>query len=195
MGYLRTVGDDEATGEVREIYEAERAELGFVMEATRAMTTRPDVLVAWERFWDVARGGFTLSTRDWRLITLVAAKHIRSTYCSLVYGKALAEMLGSAEQVVALQRDFRTAGLSARDVAMLEYAEKVTVDAPGTIEADVNRLREHGFTDVEIFDVALCASLRNFMSRFYDAVGALPEEVYRNLPAPLREALSVGRPT
>jgi uncharacterized peroxidase-related enzyme len=195
MSFLRTIGDDEASGEVADVYDQERKERGYVMDATRALSTRPEVLLAWERFMAVAReGGFTLSLRDWRLITLVAAKHIRSTYCSLVYGRALVEDLGSAEAVLAVERDFRSAGLSERDVAMLEYAEKVTVAAHTVSEDDVARLRRHGFSDEQVFDVALCAAVRNLFSRLIDAVGAAPDPDLRELePAELRDALTVGR--
>ncbi len=87
MTFLQTVSDDQATGEVAEIYRRQREAAGYAPESTRALTTRPDMLVAYTRFMDAIRGGFTLPMRDWRLITLVAAKHIPSTYCSLAYGK------------------------------------------------------------------------------------------------------------
>jgi uncharacterized peroxidase-related enzyme len=195
MSFLRTIGDQEASGEVADVYDQERKERGYVMDATRALSTRPEVLLAWERFMAAAReGGFTLRLRDWRLITLVAAKHIRSTYCSLVYGRALVEDLGSAEAVLAVERDFRSAGLSERDVAMLEYAEKVTVAAHTITEGDVERLRRQGFSDEQVFDVALCAAIRNLFSRLIDAVGATPDPDLHELePAELRAALTVGR--
>ena len=194
MTFLQTVSDDQATDEVAEIYRRQREAAGYVPEPTRALTTRPDVLVAYTRFMDAIRGGFTLPMRDWRLITLVAAKHIPSTYCSLAYGKGLLSDLGSPEAVLAVQRDFRRAGLSDRDVAMLEYAEKVTNDASRIDRRDIDRLREHGFSDVQISDIALCAAFRNFISRFFDAVGATPDDEYRSLAPAFRDPLCVGRP-
>ena len=194
MSFLRTVGEQDASGEIANAYDQDRQKLGYVMDATRVMTTRPEVLPAWERFIEVARGAFTLPLRDWRLITLVAAKHVPSTYCSLVYGRRLLEDLGSADAVLAVQRDFRTAGLSERDVAMLEYAEKVTLAAHTVSEADIQRLRQQGFADEHIFDIALCAAVRNLFSRLVDAVGATPDPEFQALePAQLRAALTVGR--
>ena len=131
--------------------------------------------------------------RCWRLITLVAAKHIPSTYCSYVYGKQLIADLGSKEAVLALQRDFRNAGLSARDVAMLDYAEKITTDASRVAQADIDHLRAVGFTDQQISDIALCAAFRCFVSRFFDATGAGPEPVYIDSDESFRSALTVGR--
>ncbi len=194
MTFLKTISDDEATGEVAAIYQCQRETAGCVPDSTRVLTTRPDVLVAYTRFLETIRGGFTLPMRDWRLISLVAARHIPSTYCSLAYGKSLLGDLDSPEAVLAVQRDFRHAGLSARDVAMLDYAEKVTLDAASVGQADIDRLRGHGFSDEQISDIALCAAFRNFISRFFDAVGAAPDDEYRSLDPAFRDALCVGRP-
>jgi len=194
VSFLQTVAEHEATGEVAEIYRRNKEASGYVPESTRVLTTRPDVLVAYTRFMETIRGGFTLPMRDWRLITLVAARHIPSTYCSLAYGKNLLGDLGSPEEVLAVQRDFRRAGLSDRDVAMLAYAEQVTNDASKVTQQDVDRLREHGFSDEQVSDIALCAALRNFISRFFDAVGATPDDEYRALDPSFRDPLCVGRP-
>ena len=194
MAYLRTISEDDATGEVAEIYRRQREASGYVPESTRVLTTRPDVLVAYTRFVEAIRGGFSLPMRDWKLITLVAAKHIPSTYCSLAYGKNLLADLDTPEAVLAVQSDFRRAGLSDRDVAMLEYAEQVTNDASRITQQDVDQLRGHGFSDEQIADIALCAAFRSFISRFFDAVGATPDDEYRSLDPSFRDALSVGRP-
>ena len=127
--FLRTIAEAEATGKVAEIYAKQKAELGFVMSAMQCWTTRPDLLPLYMDFTAKARGGFSLGQREWKLITLIAAKHIPSSYCSHVYSKQLLGELGSKETVLAVQRDFRNAGLSAQDVAMLAYAEKIAKDA------------------------------------------------------------------
>jgi uncharacterized peroxidase-related enzyme len=194
MSFLKTTTEEDATGDIAEIYAKESQQRGYVMDATKVMTTRPEILPAWEEFYSLVRGRFTLTSREWKLITLIAAKQIRSTYCSVVYGKALVDQLGSAEQVLEIQQDYHHAGLSERDVAMLEYAEKVCNDAPAVTQADIDRLRQHDFSDQQIFDIAFCASLRNFMSRFYDAVGASPDEEFRALDPSFRQPLTVGRP-
>jgi uncharacterized peroxidase-related enzyme len=194
VAFLRTVSDDEATGDVAEIYRQQREASGYVPESTRVLTTRSDVLVAYTRFVETIRGGFSLPMRDWRLITFVAAKHIPSTYCSLAYGKGLLGDLESPEAVLAVQSDFRHAGLSDRDVAMLEYAEQITNDASKIDQQDIDRLHEHGFSDEQISDIALCAAFRNFISRYFDAVGSTPDDEYRALEPSFRDRLIVGRP-
>ena len=139
------------------------------------------------------RGGFSLGERGWKLITFIVAKHVPSTYCSMVYGQQLIELLGSRDAVLAVQRDFRAASLSSKDVAMLAYAEKIAIDASKITQVDVDLVRAAGFTDHEICDIALCASFRCFISRFFDATGARPELAYIDEDAAFRRAMTVGK--
>lgn len=191
--YLKPIEENEATGRVADIYEAQRKQLGFVMATAKSFTPRPDLLPIYTDFSDKIRAGFSLGLREWRMITLIAAKHIPSTYCSYVYGQQLVADLGSKETVLAVQRDFRTAGLPAKDVEMLAYAEKVARDASQVTQADIDRLRAVGFTDQQICDIALCAAFRCFVSRFFDAVGAGPEAVYIDADEDFRKQMTVGK--
>ena len=191
--FLETIEDEQATGRVAEIYERQRAQLGFVMEATKCFTARPDLLPIYTDFSDRIRAGFSLGLREWRLITLIAAKHIPSTYCSQVYSKQLIADLGTKEAVLAVQNDFRTAGLSARDVAMLSYAEQIAIDASRISASDIDRLRSAGFSDQQICDIALCAAFRCFVSRFFDAVGAGTEAAFIDGDEEFRSKMTVGK--
>lgn len=146
-----------------------------------------------EQFSAMARGNFSLGLRGWRLITLIAAKEVPSSYCSVVYSKALVKDLGSREQVLAIQRDFRSAGLSDKEVAMLAYAQQVTRDASRITAADIDTLREVGFSDLRISDTAVCAAYRCGLSRNYDAVGATPEAVFIDEDPEFRDAMLVGK--
>ena len=191
--FLKTITETEATGRVAEIYAKQQAQMGFVMSTAKCMTPRPDLLPVYMDFVAKVRGGFSLGERGWKLITFIAARHVPSTYCSMVYGKELIKELGSKEQVLAVQRDFRKAGLSAKDVAMLAYAEKIVLRPNETSQADVDELRKAGFTDHEICDIAFCASFRCFISRFFDAMGAGPEPAFIDEDKAFRAAMTVGR--
>jgi len=191
--YLQTIAEEDATGRIAAIYESQKAQLGFVMSTAKSFTARPDLLPIYTDFSDGIRAGFSLGLRAWRLITLIAAKHIPSTYCSYVYGKQLIEDLGSKAAVIAVQRDFRTAGLLAKEVEMLAYAEKIATDASRVSQADIDRLRSAGFTDPQICDIALCAAFRCFVSRFFDAVGAGPEAVFIDADEDFRAVMTVGK--
>lgn len=101
----------------------------------------------------------------------------------------------SDEQLEAIARDHRTAGLPAAEVAMMDFAQAVTLRAHAIRREDVDALRAQGFSDAEILDIALAAAARNFFSKVLDAVGAEPDARYRDeLPPGVRRALAVGRP-
>jgi uncharacterized peroxidase-related enzyme len=112
----------------------------------------------------------------------------------LAHGAALRSNIFSAEEVEAIARDYRTAGLTPAEVAMMSFAQKVTLNAYQVSPEDIEDLRRHGFSDEEILDIVLAAAMRSFYSKVLDAVGAEPDPAYGKLPPELREVLAIGRP-
>lgn len=98
----------------------------------------------------------------------------------------------TSEQVEAIVRDHRVAGLPPNEVAMLDFALKLTDHAYRITPHDVDGLRTHGFSDEEIVDIAAAAAVRNFISKLVDALGAEPDASVHGIEAGLREALDVG---
>lgn len=60
--YIKTIEPNEATGEIAELYNAEIASMGRVMEATQCWSARPDIIVPVEALLHQIRDGFSLST-------------------------------------------------------------------------------------------------------------------------------------
>jgi alkylhydroperoxidase family enzyme len=101
----------------------------------------------------------------------------------------------SPQELEAITRDYRSAGLPETDVAIMAFAEKVTLNAYKITEEDHEKLRAHGLSDAEILDVVLTASARAFFSKVLDATGAEPDpETHGKLEPGLRDRLTVGRP-
>lgn len=75
------------------------------------------------------------------------------------------------ELVAAIQENYKEAGLSERDVAMLDYAVQLTKDATRIGHADHERLRSVGFDDTAILQITLIASWFNYINRVADALG------------------------
>ncbi len=190
--FIDTIDPADATGELAELYQQEIASMGFVMEATKCWSARPDIILPMEKLIQQIRDGFSLGLLEFRLITFVAAQHVPSSYCSHVYFRALSQVLGR-EQTLSIHRDFRKAGLSEQRVEMLAYTEQICRDASRITQADIQRLRDVGFSDLNIADIALAASFRNFLSRYFDAVGAMPEEPFLDQDPIIRKELAVGR--
>lgn len=81
--------------------------------------------------------------------------------------------------VEALQRDYRQADLNAADRAMLDYAHKLTVTPWHMAEADVQTLREHGFSDRAILDINQITAYYAYVNRIADGLGVPLEEFWQ----------------
>ena len=73
--------------------------------------------------------------------------------------------------VEAILEDYRTAPINPEDRAMLDFAVKLTEDAPGMSPADLIPLREAGFDDRAILQSTLIAGWLNYANRVADALG------------------------
>ena len=92
-----------------------------------------------------------------------------------------------------IAHDYRNAGLDEKDVAMLEYAEKITLQSDQVNERDVERLRQIGWNDRDILDIAAVTSYRNFITRMADALSVELTEDYKNLRQDYVQSLMVGK--
>jgi uncharacterized peroxidase-related enzyme len=156
----------------------------------RAFEQRPEVYAAWGELNGAIKAGMDL--RRYELVTLAAARRLRSSYCCLAHGSVLDERFGEPVRDIVL--DHRSAGLDDVDVAVMDLAERVVDDAASIGDADLQPLRELGLSETEIMDVVLAAAARCFFSKTLDALGVQPDASYASLEPGLREALVVGRP-
>jgi uncharacterized peroxidase-related enzyme len=158
----------------------------------KAFAHRPAVYAAWQQLAGAVQE--SMDRRRYELVTLAAARALKSSYCMLAHGKVLADQILEPDVVRAVAADHRSAALEPVDVAVMDLAEKVVRDATAVTDADIAPLRELGLSDAEIFDVVAAASLRCFFSKTLDGLGVQPDAAYAELDPPLRDALTVGRP-
>lgn len=192
MPFVRTIPPSDAEGAVREMYDKVQAEQGSIPNWAHAFSLRPAVRAGWVSLITSIRPN--LSTRRYELVTLAAAKALRSTYCSLAHGKVLASQVFDAAAMREIASGDASAVLEPGEIAMMEFARKVVLGADRITEADVAALRSHGFADEEIFDIAATAAARCFFSKLLDALGVQADAGFQSLDADLRAALTVGRP-
>ena len=192
MTLIETVAEDAADDAVAVLYAGARESMGFVPNSLSAFSLRPEVYAAWEQLKSAIAGG--MDARRYELATLAAARTLRSSYCCLAHGKVLADRFLDAGAVRDLALGSSPADLDEAEVAIMAFAEKVAGEATSITEADIQRLRNVGLSDRDIFDVVAAAAARCFFSKTLDALGAEPDAAFADLEPGLREALTVGRP-
>jgi uncharacterized peroxidase-related enzyme len=193
MTYVQTVPDDQAEGDVQAMYDADRKADGSVPNYTRAFSARPGVYAAWKGLAGAVKAG--MDPRRYELVSIAAARRLRCSYCVLAHGTVtLKDGYFDEETLRAVVDDHQTSGLDEVDLAIMDLADQIAADATAVTQEDVDRLRELGLSDTEIFDVVAAATMRCFFAKTLDALGARPDASFGALAPELREALTVGLP-
>ena len=87
------------------------------------------------------------------------------------HGEGLRRLTEDEALVAALKRDYRSADLEPADRAMLDYAAKLTREPWTMTESDVEALREAGFSDTAILDIAQVPAYFAYVNRMADGLG------------------------
>ena len=77
----------------------------------------------------------------------------------------------AAAKVDAVGADYTSVELSAREIAILDYAIKLTQRPAEMVADDVKQLREHGLDDRAIHDLCACVAYFAFVNRIADGLG------------------------
>jgi hypothetical protein len=78
MPHIRTLPEAEATGKLRELYDADLKNNGYVANYTKAMSLRPVVIAAWRTLSGAIRGNMEL--RRYELVTIATAAKLCCKY-------------------------------------------------------------------------------------------------------------------
>ena len=87
------------------------------------------------------------------------------------HGEGLLVLTKNEELVKRLQAGDRTVVTDPAETAMLDYVEKLTREPSSVSRADVSGLRDHGFTDADVLDIAQIAAYYAFVNRIAEGLG------------------------
>ena len=87
------------------------------------------------------------------------------------HGEGLRRLTRNPALEQQLIEDYRAARLSQADRAMLDYAAKLTREPWGVCEGDVQGLRDAGFSDSDILDIAQVTAYFAYSNRIADGLG------------------------
>jgi len=165
----------ELPDDIREIYDKNRAKIGFVPNVFRAYARRPEHFRAFMHYHDVLmRGEGGLSRAEREAIVVAVSGENRCLYCVVAHGAAL-RVIGKdpilADQIAT---NWRSADLTPRWRAMLSFASRV--NQPGFVASDeeLSGLRAAGFSDDDVWDIAAIAAFFGFSNRMAGLVDMRP---------------------
>ena len=187
------VSDPPVDASVMAAYEDDLASDGYINNSTRVWCWRPDVLASFQTLRADLTDGSDLSDREVAVMVAATAAARGDPYCSLAWGARLAELSDEATAAGVLHGD--PSGLSSREVALARWSRQVVLDSNAPTQADVDHLRDVGFSDREIFEATAFIAFRLAFSTIDSALGAQPDqELIERVPPLVREAVTYGRP-
>lgn len=180
--WLDVPGADEVSDEVKELWAKPLEKLGFVPNVLRVYAIRPRHLQLWNEFYDeLMRGDSGLTKAQREMIAVVVSTANRCHYCIVSHSAALRKLTGDPLLVEQLQTNQAYANVDAKERAMLDFALKLTEQSHRCSEADVDALRDTGWSDEEIMDIAEVTAMFNFTNRLASGLGWRPNDEYVSL--------------
>ena len=153
--------------------------LGMVPNVLAAYSHRTDQLDVFSRIYNELMFGESGVTKLEKEMIAVAVSASNSCYyCQVAHGAAVRGYSGDPTLGELMVMNYRAAELSERQRAMLDFAVKLTESPQSMIEADRQALRDVGFSDRDIWDIANVAGFYNMTNRVASAVDMQPNLEY-----------------
>ncbi len=191
MAFIETIAPEAADDAVAAMYLRQQSAWGYIPNYAKVFCHRPEVMARWGQL--LAEIKRPMDKRRFELVTFAAAHELRNSACALAHGKALREFF-TDEQIRAIAEDRFDGILTEAEQAMVTFARQIAKDAAQVTAAQVEALREQGYTDAEIFDIATTAAGRAFFTKVLDALGVEPDSPFLAFDESFRRTLTVGRP-
>ena len=153
--------------------------LGLVPNVLKAYAFDIDKLNAFTALYnDLMLGDSGLSKLEREMIAVAVSSINKCFYCLTAHGQAVRALSGNPILGEMMVMNWRVADLDARQTAMLEFAEKLTVESHKITEKDRDALRSVGFSDRDIWDIANTAGFYNMTNRVASATDMRPNDEY-----------------
>jgi len=153
--------------------------LGLVPNVLQAYAFDIDKLNAFTAMYnDVMLAPSGLSKLEREMIAVVVSSENRCWYCQVAHGAAVRALSGDPALGEAMVMNYRVADLPPRQRAMLDFAVKLTRASAEVTDADRQTLRDAGFADRDIFDIASVTGFYNMSNRVASAIAMEPNPDY-----------------
>lgn len=167
--------------ETQKYFDICQDKLGMIPNVLQAYASDMDKLNAFTAMYnDMMLGPSGLSKLEREMIAVCVSSINKCYYCLTAHGAAVRALSGDPMLGEQMVMNWRVADLDAKQTAMLTFAEKMTVASAQIVEADRQALRDVGFTDRDIWDIANVAGFYNMTNRVASATDMRPNDAYHS---------------
>ena len=152
---------------------------GFVPNVFLALAHRPDEARAFFDYHDALMlrpSGLSKGEKEMIVVATSAANDC--LYCVVAHGAILRVYEKAPQLADQVATNYLKADLTPRQKAMLAFAMKVSRDAGSLVEEDHERLRAHGFTDEDAWDIGAIAAFFALSNRMANLIALRPNDEF-----------------
>lgn len=179
MAWIDTIDLNDADDDLRAVYEDIIDTRGAVSNVLKVHSLNPKAMAAHMELYDTLLFGSSPLKRAQReAIGVVVSATNECTYCVRHHGEALAAYWDES-RIEQMGTDHRNAGQLDDELRAACDVAALLTDQPDVMsEAQVERLREVGWSDRAVLDILLITAYFNFVNRIVTGLGvdASPEE-------------------
>ncbi len=152
---------------------------GFVPNVMRVLSHRPDEFRAFFAYHDaLMEGASGLTKAEREMIVVVTSALNRCPYCVIAHGAILRIRAKNPRIADQLATNYKTAEITARERAILDFAVKVATAAADLSDHDRQAARAAGLTDEDLWDIAAITAFFAMSNRLASATGMRPNEEF-----------------
>jgi uncharacterized peroxidase-related enzyme len=166
--------------DIRQTIMAVQQRAGFVPNVFLTLAHRPAEFRAFFAYHDalMLKETGSLSKADREMIVTATSAKNDCLYCVVAHGALLRIYAKSPLVADQVAINHLKADITSRQQAMLDFAVKVCLDSATIDEADYVSLREHGFDDEDIWDIATITAFFGMSNRIANSIGMRPNEEF-----------------
>lgn len=173
---------DPMPNNVRKYFKLCEEKLGLVPNVLKAYAFNETKLNAFTGMYnDLMLGESNITPLEREMIAVVVSSINRCYYCLVAHGNSVRKLSKNPELGEQMAINYRLADLKPNQRAMMDFAVKMTEESYKIEEIDRQTLRNNGYSDQDIWDIASIASFFNMSNRMASAIDMRPNVEYHSL--------------
>lgn len=167
---------------IRKYFKLCEDKLGLVPNVLKAYAFNETKLNAFTGMYnDLMLGESNITPLEREMIAVVVSSINRCYYCLVAHGNSVRKLSKNPELGEQMVINYRLADLKPNQRAMMDFAVKMTEESYKIEEIDRQTLRDNGYSDQDIWDIASIASFFNMSNRMASAIDMRPNVEYHSL--------------